>query len=307
MIVDCYTHTWESREQLGRCLPPSGSPSHESGTTADTAANDFKRHWAAAEPVDTTFVLGFKSDYLGADLGNDQLSTYVKQHPDRLVGFAGIDPAHHKEAMTEMVRARDELSLKGVTVAPAAQDFHPTDSQAMLVYAEAARLRMPVIFDTGIYISSATKMEYAQPVLLDEIARELPDLRMVIAHMGYPWTNETIVLLAKHPHVYAEISWLLAQPWQAYQTLLSAYQFSVMDKLLFGSGFPMHSPSHGIEELYGIAHMIHETNLPMIPREKLRGIVERDALALLGIGDAAPTSQVHAPEPEEAQDEPQVA
>ena len=56
-----------------------------------------------------------------------------------------------------------------------------------------------------------------------------------------------------------------------------------MDKLLFGSGFPHDSPSHGIEELYGIAHMIHETNLPTIPREQLRGIVERDALGLLGV------------------------
>ncbi|MCH8241567.1 MAG: amidohydrolase, partial [Planctomycetes bacterium] len=203
--------------------------------------------------------------------------------PDRLVGFAGIDPSNPKEAVEEMARARNELSLRGVTVAPAAQNFHPSDSQAMVVYAEAAKLGLPILFDAGIYLSSATKLEYARPVLLDEIARELPDLRMIIAHMGYPWTNETIVLLAKHPNVYAEISWLLAQPWQAYQTLLSAYQFGVMDKLLFGSGFPHDSPSHGIEELYGIAHMIHETNLPTIPREQLRGIVERDALGLLGI------------------------
>ena len=101
--------------------------------------------------------------------------------------------------------------------------------------------------------------------------------------MGYPWTNRKIVLLANDPYVYAETSRLLAQPWQAYQTLLSAYQFGVMDKLLFGSGFPNDSASHGIEELYGIAHMIHETNLPTIPREQLRGIVERDALGLLGI------------------------
>ena len=56
-----------------------------------------------------------------------------------------------------------------------------------------------------------------------------------------------------------------------------------MDKLLFGSGFPHDSAAHGIEELYGIAHMIRETNLPTIPREQLRGIVERDALGLLGI------------------------
>ena len=283
MIVDCYTHTWESPEQLGRCVSPDGRGHGQDDPDQDPVAFGAARHWAAVEPVDMTFVLGFKSHYLEADIPNDQISAYVNQHPDRLVGFAGIDPSNPKEAIEEMARARNELSLRGVTVAPAAQDFHPSDSQAMVVYAEAAKLGMPILFDAGIYLSSATKLEYARPVLLDEIARELPDLRMIIAHMGYPWTNETIVLLAKHPNVYAEISWLLAQPWQAYQTLLSAYQFGVMDKLLFGSGFPHDSPSHGIEELYGIAHMIHETNLPTIPREQLRGIVERDALGLLGI------------------------
>ncbi len=283
MIVDCYTHTWESPEQLGRCVAPNGRGQGQDDPDQDPDTFGAARHWAAVEPVDTTFVLGFKSNYLEADIPNDQISAYVNQHPDRLVGFAGIDPSNPKEAVDEMTRARDELSLRGVTVAPAAQNFHPTDSQAMVVYAEAAKLGLPILFDAGIYLSSATKLEYARPVLLDEIAREFPELRIIIAHMGYPWTNETIVLLAKHPHVYAEISWLLAQPWQAYQTLLSAYQFGVMDKLLFGSGYPHDSPAHGIEELYGIAHMIHETNLPTIPREQLRGIVERDALGLLGI------------------------
>ena len=76
---------------------------------------------------------------------------------------------------------------------------------------------------------------------------------------------------------------MLHEPWQAYQALLNAYQLGVTDKLLFGSGFPFASASHCIEELYSISHLVHGTNLPVIPREQLRGIVERDALSLLGI------------------------
>jgi len=85
--------------------------------------------------------------------------------------------------------------------------------------------------------------------------------------------------------VYAEISWLLHQPWQAYQALLSAYQCGVIEKLLFGSGFPSAPASLCIEALYSLNHLCHGTNLPTIPREQLRGIVERDALTLLGIAD----------------------
>jgi len=78
----------------------------------------------------------------------------------------------------------------------------------------------------------------------------------------------------------------LHQPWQAYQALLSAHQYGVMDKLLFGSGFPAASASHCIEDLFSINHMVHGTNLPTIPRDQLRGIVQRNALALLGIEGA---------------------
>jgi len=280
MIVDCYTHTWESPDQLGRGVGPIGGPL--AGGAASNHA-DRNRHLAASEPVDTTIVLGFQSKHLGARIDNDQVAGYVRRHPDRLIGFAGIDPSEPKEAITEIERAKAELAMPGVAVAPAAQDFHPSNSKAMQVYAEAAQRGMPILFHSGIFISAATKLEYAQPVLLDEVARELPNLRMIIAHMGYPWVNETIVLLAKHPHVYAEISWLLHQPWQAYQAMLSAYQYGVMSKLLFGSGFPNAAASQCIEALYSINHLVHGTNLPTIPREHLRGIVERDALTLLGI------------------------
>ena len=291
MIVDCFTHTWDSDAKLGRCIPRnehSKSASPPPGVSDDEAGCE--RHLAASEPVDATIVLGFKSRYLDADIGNDRVAAYVTSHRDRLIGFAGIDPSNPTEAMDDMARANEELAMPGLAVAPAAQDYHPTDSRAMRVYAEAARRGMPILFHTGIHLSAATKLEYAQPVLLDEIARELPDLRLVVAHMGYPWVHETIALLAKHSNVYTDISWLLHQPWQAYQALLSAYQYGVMEKLLFGSGFPAAFASHCIEDLYSINHLVHGTNLPTIPREQLRGIVERDSLSLLGLSASRPSS-----------------
>ncbi|MFQ5592104.1 MAG: amidohydrolase family protein [Phycisphaerae bacterium] len=283
MIVDCYTHTWETPDQLGRAAGGNGRGAASRYFGNDASNTSITHHWAATDPVDATIVLGFKSHYLGAEIPNDHVAAYVSQHADRLIGFAGIDPSEPRLASEELRRARGELSMRGLAVAPAAQDFHPSNSQAMVVYAEAAELGMPILFHSGVLLSAATKLEYARPVLLDEVARELPELKVVIAHMGYPWVDETVLLLAKHENVYAEISWLLNEPWQAYQALLKAFQIGVTDKLLFGSGFPSASASRCIEELYGISHLIHGTNLPGIPREALRGIVGRDALSLLGI------------------------
>jgi predicted TIM-barrel fold metal-dependent hydrolase len=83
--------------------------------------------------------------------------------------------------------------------------------------------------------------------------------------------------------VYADVAGLLRQPWRCYNALLNAYEYGVIDKLLFGSDFPHRHPAACIEALYSINQFSSGTNLTAIPREQLRGIVERDALNLLGI------------------------
>jgi predicted TIM-barrel fold metal-dependent hydrolase len=120
-------------------------------------------------------------------------------------------------------------------------------------------------------------------MLLDEVAREFPDLRIVISHLGYPWVEEAVAILGKHRNVYADVAGLLRRPWLAYRSLLAAYEYDVLDKLLFASDFPYRSPAACIESLYTVNQLSHGTNLITIPRERLRGIVECDALDLLGI------------------------
>src|SRR5437762_589873 len=79
---------------------------------------------------------------------------------------------------------------------------------------------------------------YARAYLLDEVARAFPNLKMVVSHLGYPWVDEAIVLLGKHQNVYADVAALLRRPWVAYDALVRAHQFHVIEKLLFGSDFP---------------------------------------------------------------------
>ncbi len=275
MIVDCHTQTWDADAHLGAAATAIAEPDVQADST---------RHLQAVDPVDRAIVLAFKSRYLDVEISNRYVSEYVRRYASKLIGFAGIDPTD-EGCLDELAMVQEELGLKGITVSPALQDFHPADTRAMELYAECIRRGMPVLFEQN-HRSSAAKMEFARPLLLDEVAREFPDLRIVVSHMGYPWVHETIVLLAKHPHVYADIAGLLRHPWLSYTALMSACEYGVMDKLLFGSDFPYRSPAECIEALYSINQSIG-TNLLAIPREKLRGIVERDSLALLGIQQAA--------------------
>ena len=164
-------------------------------------------------------MLGFKSRYLHAEIPNRYVADYVGRFPQKLIGFAGIDPTD-RDAAREVRIAREELRLRGITVSPANQDFHPTDSRAMDVYAEAAGLGMPVLFHPSGQFTEQSKLEYGRPYLLDEIARTFPNLRMIVAQFGQPWVDETICMLGKHQHVLADVSGLLGRPWQAYNALV---------------------------------------------------------------------------------------
>ncbi len=291
VIVDCHTHLWEADSRMAKdaetALRQAVIGPSTAGPTRWTPAS-LDELLAGSKPVDKSFVLAFKSRYLDVEIPNALVAQYVRQHPEKLIGFAGIDPSDVQTALSDLRRARDELGLRGVTISPAAQDFHPTDSRAMQVFAEAARLRMPVLVHQGVHFSMAAKMEFARPYLFDEVAREFPTLKIIIAHMGYPWIDECVVLLGKQPNVFADISNVLQRPWQAYQALMTAHEYGVMDKLLFGSDFPRMSATASIEAIYSVNQVSIGTNLPSIPRQMLQSIVERDVLALLGL--AAPSA-----------------
>ncbi|MHC4109127.1 MAG: amidohydrolase family protein [Planctomycetota bacterium] len=298
MIIDLHTHSWTSIDQLGpeladrlRAVRAQPWGHLDAGPVA---------HERAMSCVDGALVLGFRSDRLGARIPNEFIAELIAKDPRRRVGAAGIDPMS-SDALEQVERAL-AMGLVGVTIAPACQGFHPAHTEAMRVYDRCAALGLPVFVTQGVpamprasvaesgatavvggSLPASAILEFARPALWDEVAAAFPKLPIVISRLGHPWIDETLVLLAKHPNVYADIAGVVSRPWQLYNALLSATSLGVMDKLLFGSGFPGEGPAKAIEALYSINSYSHGTPLPAVPRTQLRGIVERDSLAQLGI------------------------
>src|SRR5271170_385798 len=180
MIVDCHTHIWQSPEQLGQLdlgdicrsigkRSPRFSPAGKSQWRS-LPAGDPDHHWAESSVVDKSIVLGFKSKYLQAEIPNAYVAQYVNRFPQKLIGFAGIDPTE-RSAIDELRAARDHLQLRGITLSPANRDFHPSDSRAMRLYAEAEKLGMPILIHPVGQFSEQSKLEFARPALFDEVAR----------------------------------------------------------------------------------------------------------------------------------------
>lgn len=278
MIVDCHTHIWAKADQLGR--DARAYLWRQSGQE-DVPADPLD-HQVAARCVGKTLVLGFCSAHLGASIPNDFIAEYVSRQGGRMIGIAAVDPTEDGAAR-EAQQLLDRPEFRGLTVSPSSQNFHPADSRAMAVYDLAARKGFPVFFHQGTHFRSQGSMEHARPFLLDEIAREFPALTIVISSLGHPWIEEGIALLGKHPRVFADLAGLIRRPWQAYNALVLAHQFNVMDKVLFGSDFPFCTAAEAIESVYRLHEVTQGTNLPAVPREVLRSMVERNALQVLGI------------------------
>jgi hypothetical protein len=104
---------------------------------------------------------------------------------------------------------------------------------------------------------------------------------MIVAHMGHPWIDETIVLIRKQPNFYADISALHYRPWQFYNALILAKEYGVLHKLLFGSDYPFTTPEATLEALKSFNNMVTGTNLPRLSSEEIQILIHSPTLELL--------------------------
>jgi predicted TIM-barrel fold metal-dependent hydrolase len=126
-------------------------------------------------------------------------------------------------------------------------------------------------------------LRFAHPLAMDEVAAAFPELRIVMAHLGHPWQADTFMVIRKHPHVYADISSQFFRPWSQYQALRLAAEWGVLDKLVFGSDYPVATPQETMDGLLSVNSVIEGTKLPRVPEEALQRVIERDTVALLGL------------------------
>jgi predicted TIM-barrel fold metal-dependent hydrolase len=260
---------------------------HDARVTAGDAYKDIHvdldEHWEAMQAVDRAVVLGFRARHVGVLVPNEYVAEYVGRHPERLIGFCSVDP-QDPDGVEQLDHAVQGLKLRGLKMGPIYQNLAPTDSRFRRLMGRAEGLGIPVLIHQGTTFCSNVSLEIANPIQLQPLALEFPKLRMVIAHMGHPWINETLVLIRKNRNMYADISALYYRPWQFYNALVAAMEYGVLDRLLLGSDYPFTTPASTLAALGKVNDMVEGTRLPRIPEAKINAMINRDTLDLLGIG-----------------------
>lgn len=288
MIVDVHTHVPTHVSEV-----PAGEEIVNKQMRPDrpvritTTHHDF---FKAMEPVDRVISFGIamppdRPAVIGekdAKKANDATAALVAQAPEKVIGFMSVWP-EAPDAIAEMERACHDLNLRGLKLGPNYQNFDPLGENALRVYTKAQELNLPIMFHQGTSPIRDAPIRYAHPLVMDEIAIRFPELRIVMAHIGHPWQEDCLVVIRKHPHVYADISGRFYRPWSFYQGLRMAYEWAVMDKLFLGSDYPITMPQEAMDNLRNMSEFIRKHNLPKVPPELLEQIIHRDALALLGL------------------------
>lgn len=277
-IIDCHTHIVDPShfdEAFAADLRRAWGELTWTGVTPE-------EHWEAVRDLDGAIVLAFDAPACGFVVPDEYVAGYVAQHPDKLIGFCSVDPMR-SDARERLDRAARDLGLRGLKLGPIYQNFDPTSVEAMRLFHQAEELGMPVLIHQATTFIQYGPLEYARPILLDAVARACPDLVICAAHLGHPWCEELLVVLRKHPNMYADISALHTRPMQLYFALRAAVEYRITDRLLFGTDYPFATVEQTAEALRNVDRIVHGTGLPPIGEEVVEAIIERDSFALMGL------------------------
>lgn len=234
----------------------------------------------AVEPTNAFFLLA--SPQLACSPEAIEVMTEFTAANPKAFGFAPLNPAAEEDPQEKGAAIMDMRGIKGIALYCPHTCMHPMHSKAMYFYEWAQEKRVPLFFYNS-RLTPQSALEYAQPFMIDEVARTYPQLTIIIGNAGKPFVNQTISVVAKNPNVYSTLSINPNKIWSVYNILTYAYEADALDKFLFCSNYPQFCVKECIEALLGFNRAMADTKLPLVPLEKIRNIINRNSINMLSM------------------------
>ena len=184
---------------------------------------------------------------------NEEVADAAARNADLMIAFASIDPHKGKLGAREARRLIEEHGVKGFKFHPTVQGFHPYDRMAWPIYEVIAEHGLPAIFHSGhsgigsgMRCGGGLRLEYSNPMHLDDVAIDFPDMQIVIAHPSWPWQDEALSVCLHKPNVWIDLSgW---SPKYFPPQLVQYANTLLKDRVLFGSDFPLIAPDRWLKD-----------------------------------------------------------
>jgi uncharacterized protein len=182
-----------------------------------------------------------------ARISNEEVAELAAEHSDVAIPFASIDPARGKMGVREARRLIKDFGVKGFKFHPSVQGFYPNDRMAYPLYEAIAEAKLPALFHTGqtgigagMPGGAGIRLKYSNPMYIDDVAADFPDMPIILAHPSVPWQDEQLSVATHKPNCYIDLSgW---SPKYFEPKLVQYANTLLKDKVLFGSDYPLISP-----------------------------------------------------------------
>ncbi|HWK63976.1 MAG TPA: amidohydrolase family protein [Rhizobiaceae bacterium] len=252
------------------------SPHAHPPTVPETAAYYRERKIACVIfPVDAERETGFRR------YNNEEMAELAAENSDVLIPFASIDPAKGKLGAREARRLVESFGIRGFKFHPSMQGFYPNDRSAYVLYEAIAEAGVPALFHTGqtgvgagMPGGNGIRLKYSNPMYLDDVATDFPDMPIILAHPSFPWQEEALAVATHKPNVYIDLSgW---SPKYFPEILVRYCNTLLRHKVLFGSDWPVITPDRWLADFEKID----------IKPEVRPLILKQNAMKLLGLGGA---------------------
>ena len=211
-------------------------------------------------------------------IANEEVAELAAEHADVLIPFASIDPARGKMGVREARRLIEEYGVRGFKFHPSTQGFYPNDRKAYGLYEVIAGHKQPALFHTGqtgfgaqMRGGGGVRLKYSNPMHLDDVAVDFPDMPIIAAHPSFPWQDEALSVATHKPNVYIDLSGWSPKYFPA--NLIQYCNSILRHRVLFGSDFPVLTPDRWIADF---------EKIPIKPEVRPL-IMKENAVKLLGL------------------------
>jgi predicted TIM-barrel fold metal-dependent hydrolase len=197
--------------------------------------------------VDTEFEIGRRR------VPNEEVVEAAAANSDMMIAFGSVDPHKGKMGLREVKRLIDDHKIGGFKFHPTCQGFYPNDRMAYPLYEAIAEAKLPAIFHSGhsgmgsgLRGGGGMRLKYSNPMHLDDVAADFPDMTIIIAHPSWPWQDEALSVCLHKPNVYIDLSgW---SPKYFPPQLVHYANTQLKHKMLFGTDYPVITPDRWLKD-----------------------------------------------------------
>ncbi len=252
--IDVHVHTELSRAGADP-MPPALREAARSYFRSDQAlptVDDVAEYYRERRMAAVVFTVDWEAHSGIPPIPNEEIAEAAAANADVLIAFASVDPGR-PDAVARARRLIADHGVKGFKFHPNLQAFHPNDPSAYPLYEVIAEAGLPALFHTGhsgigtgLKGGGGFRLKYSNPMALDDVAADFPELQIVLAHPSFPWQDEAISICLHKANVWIDLSgW---SPKYFPPQLIQYANTQLKTKVLFGSDFPLITPDRWLAD-----------------------------------------------------------